>query len=55
MHKVAAGCYASAADYASVWVDWNNDTTFQIDSEEEIYLINDGGANEVFYGNIEVP
>ncbi len=42
-------------DYASVWVDWNNDTTFQIDSEEEIYLINDGGTNEVFYGNIEVP
>jgi len=42
-------------DYVSVWVDWNNDTTFQIDTEEEIYLINDDGANEVFYGNIEAP
>ena len=42
-------------DYASVWIDWNNDTTFQIDSEEEISLINDGGTNEVYYGNIEVP
>lgn len=42
-------------DYVSVWVDWNNDTTFQIDSEEEISLINDGGTNEVYYGNIEVP
>jgi len=41
-------------DSAAVWVDWNNDTIFQLNSEEEFILINDG-TNEFFMGSIEVP
>jgi len=41
-------------DSAAVWVDWNNDTIFQLNSEEEFILINDG-TNEIFTGSIEVP
>lgn len=38
----------------SVWVDWNNDTVFLLDSEEEFILSNDG-SNEIFSGSIEAP
>ena len=41
-------------DTAAVWVDWNNDTVFQMNSEEEVILINDG-TNENFTGIIEPP
>ncbi|MCD4730551.1 MAG: T9SS type A sorting domain-containing protein [Bacteroidales bacterium] len=41
-------------DTAIVWVDWNNDTVFQLNSEEEFSLINDG-TNEILSGSIEVP
>jgi hypothetical protein len=41
-------------DAATAWVDWNNDTVFQLNSEEEFILINDG-TNEFFMGSIEVP
>ena len=43
-----------ADDAATAWVDWNNDTIFQLNSEEEFILINDG-TNEIFSGSIEVP
>ena len=41
-------------DSVAVWVDWNNDNVFQMNSEEEVILINDG-TNEIFAGIIMVP
>lgn len=46
--------YPQTEDAATAWVDWNNDTIFQLNSEEEFILINDG-TNEIFSGTIEVP
>ena len=46
--------YPDPTDYVTVWVDWNNDTIFQRDTDEEFILINDG-TNEIFEGSIEVP
>lgn len=46
--------YPQAGDAAAAWVDWNNDTVFQLNSVEEFHLTNDG-TNEIFTGNIEVP
>jgi len=46
--------YPQTDDAATAWVDWNNDTIFQLNSEEEFVLISDG-TNEIFSGTIEVP
>jgi len=46
--------YPDPTDYVTVWVDWNNDTIFQLGTDEEFILINDG-TNEIFEGSIEVP
>jgi hypothetical protein len=51
---VNSGCNIWASDLVEVWVDWNNDFTFGVGTNEEFILINDG-TGTTFTGAIAVP
>ena len=44
-----------ASDIVYVWVDWNDDFTFNQSADEEYQLTNVGGAGHTFTGSISVP
>jgi hypothetical protein len=51
---VNSGCNLWASDLVEVWVDWNNDFTFGVGTDEEFILTNNG-TGAVFTGSIDVP
>ena len=46
---------AWASDIVKVWVDWNDDFTFGVGTDEEYQLTNVGGSGQTFTGVINVP
>jgi hypothetical protein len=46
---------AWASDIVYVWVDWNDDFTFGVGTDEEYQLNNVGGSGQTFTGVITVP
>ncbi len=47
--------YAWASDIVYVWVDWDNDFTFETSGNEQYQLTNVGGQGQTFTGTISVP
>lgn len=47
--------YAWASDIVYVWVDWNDDFTFEQNSTEQYQLTNVGGVGQTFTGTIACP
>jgi hypothetical protein len=44
-----------AGNKATVWVDWNNDSIFEVGTNEEFILYNVGAASVTFTGSVIVP
>jgi hypothetical protein len=52
---VSNGGNIYGSDKVTCWVDWNNDFTFGVASNEEFVLLNVGGTGATFTGAIAVP